>query len=57
MTRKSHLGDYFLLKLGRCTKVSNAQPAPISDNVINQIMYLETPGKNSRHVVVGLGTS
>ena len=33
---------------------------PISGNVINQILYLETPGNNSRHVdkccTAGLGT-
>ena len=47
--------------MGRCTKVSNSQPAPISGDVIKQILYLETPGNNSRHVdkccTVGLGTS
>ena len=41
--------------------MSNSQPAPISGNVINQIMYLETPGNNSRHVdkccTAGLGNS
>ena len=42
--------ENFLLKLGRCTKVSNSQPAPFADNVINLIQYLETPGSNSRHV-------
>ena len=48
-------------KSGRCTKVSNSQPAPISGNVINQILYLDTPGNNSRHVdkccTAGLGNS
>ena len=36
-------------------------PPPISGNVINQILYLETPGNNSRHVdkccTAGLGNS
>ena len=41
--------------------MSNPQPAPISGNVINQIMYLETPGNNSKHVdrccIADLGNS
>ena len=41
--------------------MSNSQPAPISGNVINKILYLETPGNNSRHVdkccTAGLGNS
>ena len=41
MTRKTYFSEYFLLKSGRCTKVSNSQPAPISGNVINQILYLD----------------
>ena len=60
MTRKSYLSEYFLKKVGRCTKVSNSQPAPISGNVINQILYLEIPENNPKHVdkccTEGLGT-
>ena len=41
--------------------MSNSQPAPISGNVINQILYLEIPENNSRQVdkccTAGLGTS
>ena len=41
--------------------MSNSQPAPISGNVINQILYLEIPENNYRHVdkccTAGLGTS
>ena len=41
--------------------MSISQPAPISDNVINQILYLETPRNNSRRVdkccTAGLGNS
>ena len=41
--------------------VSNSQLAPISGNVINQILYLEIPNSNSRHVdkccTAGLDTS
>ena len=41
--------------------MSNSQPAPISGNVINQILHLETHGNNSRHVdkccIAGLGNS
>ena len=62
MTQKSYFSEYFLQKSGRCTKVSNSQPAPIFGNVINQILYLETPGNNnSIHVdkccTAGLGNS
>ena len=46
-----------------CTKVWNSQPAPISANVINQMLYLEIPGNTEqyyRHVdnrgATGLGT-
>ena len=48
--RKSYLSEYFLQKLGRCTKLSNSQTVLISGNVINQILYLEIPESNSRHV-------
>ena len=34
-----------------CTKVPNSQPAPISGNVINQILYLEIPENNSRYLL------
>ena len=41
--------------------MSNSQPAPISGNVINHILYLEIPENNSRHVdkccTAGLGTA
>ena len=41
--------------------MSNSQLAPIPGNVINQILYLETPGNSSRHVdkccTAGLGNS
>ena len=39
-TWKSHFSEYLIWKLGRCTKVPNYQPAPISGNVINRILYL-----------------
>ena len=61
MTQKSYLSEYFLKKLGRCANVPNFQPAPISGNVINQILYLEISENNSKHVekycTAGLGTS
>ena len=41
--------------------MSDCQPAPISGNVINQILYLEIPENNSRDVdkccTAGLGTA
>ena len=36
--------------MGRCTKVSNFQPAPISGNVIKHILYPETSGNNFRYM-------
>ena len=60
--RKNHiLANIFSTNRVGVQKMSNSQPAPISGNVINQILDLETHGNNSRHVdkccTDGLGNS